>query len=272
MIKANYHTHTTFSDGANTPEEMVLAAIDAGMIALGFSDHSPIGRECRGTTGMDFAKEAAYRQEILRLREVYGDRLPIYLGIEQDSNSPRSPYTYDYSIGSIHGIWADGLYRAVDSGEQVMLETVEKYFGGDHYAYAASYYLAVAETANKYDPTFFGHIDLVAKYNEGGKYFDESHPRYRKAALEALEALLPAGKPFEINTGAISRGARITPYPAPFILKEIRAHGGHILFSGDSHSAAGLLCAYEQATELARSCGFDTAMILSNEGLQETPF
>lgn len=269
MIKANFHTHSTFSDGTNTPEEMVQTAISLGMTALGFSDHSPIGKECVGTTGMAFEKEAAYRQEILRLKEAYADQLPIYLGIEQDSNSPHTPYPYDYTIGSIHGIWAEGQYRAVDCNEQTMLETVQKFFGGDHYAYAEQYFRAVAETANKFDPTFFGHIDLVAKYNEGGKHFDESHPRYRKAALEAVEALLPTGKPFEINTGAISRRARITPYPAPFILKEIHALGGKIILSGDSHSAQSLLCAYDLSTELAKSCGFTTAFVLSPEGLQE---
>ncbi|MBE6944036.1 MAG: histidinol-phosphatase HisJ family protein [Ruminococcaceae bacterium] len=272
MIKANYHTHSTFSDGANTPEEIVQAALRLGMTALGFSDHSPIGEECHGTSGMAFDAEEAYRQEILRLKEIYADRLPIYLGIEQDSNSPASPYAYDYSIGSIHGIWAEGQYRAVDCSERIMLETVEQFFGGDHYTYAENYFRAVAETADKYDPTFFGHIDLVAKYNEGGKYFDESHPRYRNAALEAVEALLPTGKPFEINTGAISRGVRVTPYPAPFILKEIHDLGGSIIFSGDSHSAESLLCAYEQATQLARFCGFDTAMVLTSEGLTNCKF
>lgn len=34
------HTHTTFSDGRNTPEEMVLSAIGMGMSTLGISDHS----------------------------------------------------------------------------------------------------------------------------------------------------------------------------------------------------------------------------------------
>lgn len=269
MIKANFHTHSTFSDGANTPHEMVKAAISLGITALGFSDHSPISPECTGTTGMAFEEEKAYRQEILRLKEVYGDKLPIYLGIEQDSNSPATAYSYDYSIGSIHGIWAEGQYRAVDCNEETMLETVRDFFGGDHYAYTEQYFRAVAETANKFDPTFFGHIDLVAKYNEGGKHFDESHPRYRKAALEAVETLISTGKPFEINTGAISRRCRTTPYPAPFILKEIHDMGGKIILSGDSHSAHSLLCAYDLATELAKSCGFDTAFVLSPDGLRE---
>ena len=253
MIKANFHTHSTFSDGANTPEEMVQAAISLGMTALGFSDHSPISAEYTGTTGMAFEDETAYRQEILRLKEAYADRLPIYLGIEQDSNSPRTPYPYDYTIGSIHGIWTEGQYRAVDCSEETMLATVRDFFGGDHYAYAESYFRAVAETAGKFDPTFFGHIDLVAKYNEGGKHFDESHPRYRKAALEAVEALISTGKPFEINTGAITRGYRTVPYPAAPIREYIRQQGGRFILSSDSHRADTLCFGFDRFEEFTKS-------------------
>lgn len=269
MIRANFHTHTTFSDGANTPEEMVKAALALKMTALGFSDHSPL-LGCEGTSGIHPAEENAYRQEILRLKEIYADQIPLFLGIEMDSNSQPTSYAYDYSIGSIHGIFTEGQYRAVDYSESWMLTTVREFFGGDHFAYAKSYFSAVAETANKFDPTFFGHIDLVAKYNEGSKYFDESDPRYRNAALEAVEALIPTGKPFEINTGAISRGVRKTPYPAPFLLKEIHDMGGKIILNGDSHSASSLLCAYDLATELALSCGFTRAFVLTLDGLGET--
>ena len=40
MIPCNYHTHTCFCDGKDTPEEMVLEAIRLGCKALGFSGHS----------------------------------------------------------------------------------------------------------------------------------------------------------------------------------------------------------------------------------------
>ena len=39
MIKTNYHTHSTFCDGKNTPEEMVLKAIEDNFDILGFSSH-----------------------------------------------------------------------------------------------------------------------------------------------------------------------------------------------------------------------------------------
>ena len=38
-IKTNFHMHTTFADGKNTVEEMILAAIDNGGEAVGFSEH-----------------------------------------------------------------------------------------------------------------------------------------------------------------------------------------------------------------------------------------
>ena len=90
----------------------------------------------------------------------------------------------------------------------------------------------------------------------------------RKAAAAVFHG---AGKPFEINTGAISRGYRVTPYPAPFILQEIHDLGGKIILSGDTHACDGLLCEYEQATQLAKKCGFKTAMVITKDGLTEAP-
>lgn len=235
---------------------------------MGFSGHAYIAYD--GTTGMDADAEKAYCQEVLRLKETYKDQIQIYLGIEMDGFSPTVTFPYDYKIGSVHGFIVEGEYRAVDYRETYTVETVEKYFGGDYYAYAQRYYETESAYANVHDPDFFGHFDLVTKFNEGGKFFDESHPRYRKAALEALEQLLSHGKPFEINTGAISRGCRKTPYPAPFLLKAIKDMGGKIILSSDCHSKHGLLCAFSEATELAKSCGFTTACILTPEGFGET--
>ena len=40
MELKNFHTHTTYCDGKNTAEEMILAAINQGFTVLGFSGHS----------------------------------------------------------------------------------------------------------------------------------------------------------------------------------------------------------------------------------------
>ena len=62
------------------------------------------------------------------------------------------------------------------------------------------------------------------------------HPRYVKAWQNAADILLKTGKPFEINTGAMSRGYRTSPYPHKEIRDYIRAHGGKLILSSDSHS------------------------------------
>ena len=40
MIKTNYHTHTLYCDGKNSPEEVILSAIEKKIDILGFSGHS----------------------------------------------------------------------------------------------------------------------------------------------------------------------------------------------------------------------------------------
>ena len=39
-MKINLHSHTTFCDGKNSAEEMVVSAIDHGFDVFGFSGHS----------------------------------------------------------------------------------------------------------------------------------------------------------------------------------------------------------------------------------------
>ena len=38
----NLHTHATFCDGKNTPEELIHEAIRMDMDSLGFSSHAPL--------------------------------------------------------------------------------------------------------------------------------------------------------------------------------------------------------------------------------------
>ena len=46
MMLSSYHTHSTFSDGKSTLEEMVQAAIAQGCQEIGFSDHAPMIFDC----------------------------------------------------------------------------------------------------------------------------------------------------------------------------------------------------------------------------------
>ena len=268
--KCNLHTHTCFCDGKNTPREMVLSAIDQGMETLGFSGHSytPF---CLSATMLP-EEEALYRKEVLALKEEFADQICILLGIEQDICSAPIREKYDFVIGSVHYLHVNGEYCEVDESAQRQCSVVQRHFGGDFYRFVSAYYEAVAQVADKTECDIVGHFDLVTKFNEGNRYFDESDPRYLKAALDALDVLLEKDVLFEINTGAISRGYRRTPYPGPILLHRIAEKRGRVTFSADAHAKEGLLCGFEDSLKLARSAGLGSITMRTKEGWREFAF
>ena len=52
--------------------------------------------------------------------------------------------------------------------------------------------------------------------------------------------------PFELNTGAISRGYRTSPYPADDISEYIKNGGGRLVLSSDAHRAEDIAFAFER--------------------------
>ena len=265
-IRSNAHCHTTYCDGKNTPEEMILAAIDRNFLCLGLSIHSWTPWEPCGVT---IEREQAYREELKRLREKYKDQIEIMIGVERDSLAGRDFAQYDYLLDSVHVVLHDDQPMFIDWTAEKMERYIREFFSGDPYAYCRAYYNRVAEVNAKSDALFIGHIDLVSKFNEGGKYFDESDPRYLHPAFEAADCAIGRGIPLEMNTGAIARGYRKNPYPRAEILKHIRQRGGQIILNSDAHSAEALDVAFAESLEIARACGFDHILRLRARGLEE---
>ena len=224
------HMHTVFSDGENTPEEMVREAIRRGLDTVGISDHSHLD-----PCGMSEEATLEYRKEIARLKEKYAGQIRVLCGLERDFISDDFR-PYDYVIGSVHLLtMPDGHHVSVDWTAEKPREGVEKYFGGAWYAFAEEYYATEAKVVEVTKCDIIGHFDLITKFTEQSPDFDLRHPRYVKAWQRAADVLLKTGKPFEINTGAMSRGYRTEPYPARDIREYIRAAGGKMILSSDSH-------------------------------------
>ena len=115
-------------------------------------------------------------------------------------------------------------------------------------------------------PPILGHIDLITKLNGGSRFFDETAPRYKQAALEALHAADPVATLLEINTGGVSRGYRTEPYPALSLLEEWRRMGGRIILTSDAHSVDTVVYGYGQSAALAKAAGFTKSTLLTLEG------
>ena len=227
------HVHTLFSDGRNTPEEMVLAAIEKGLTTIGISDHSYISFD----TGWFMEKEKIpeYRAEIARLKEKYRGRIEVLCGIEQDYWTEIPAVGYDYVIGSVHYVYKDGVHLPVDAAREIQVRAVNEHFSGDFYAYAEAYFELVGDVVRVTNADIIGHFDLVSKFNEDGTLFDEQHPRYRAAWQKAADRLLATGKTFEINTGAMFRGCRTQPYPNREMRAYLSERGARVIRNGDCH-------------------------------------
>ncbi|WP_249313760.1 histidinol-phosphatase [Congzhengia minquanensis] len=259
MVTSNFHTHTTYCDGKSTAEETVLAAIEKGMTALGFSGHAYTPFDA--SYCMSLEDTAKYRAEINRLKQKYAGQIDIYCGLEMDYFSEADTNGFDFLIGSVHYVKKNGAFLSVDGC--AFQENVHCGYHGDYYAFAEDYFALVSRVAEKTKADIIGHFDLITKFNEGEKLFSESNPRYEKAWDAALRALIPSGKPFEINTGAMQRGYRSSPYPAVPILKKIQEYGGKIIISSDCHQADAVDFAFDTAIEFAKKSGFQSAYTLA---------
>ncbi len=253
MILSDFHVHTTYCDGKDSPEDIVREAIRLGMRRLGFSGHSYTPFDSEPCMSPEDTRR--YIDEVHRLKAKYSGEIEILCGTECDYYSVITPSDYDYIIGSVHYIESGGVFRHVDNTPEMLQAAIDESFGGDPYAMTEHYYSLAADVVRKTNASVIGHFDLVCKLNRDNRFFDEDNPRYVSACEAALDVLLETGKPFEINTGAISKGYRDFPYPSLRILKYIASHGGSVILSSDSHKKETLMYDFAKYEALARELG-----------------
>lgn len=267
---SSVHTHTTFCDGRDTPEAMARAAAEQGLTTLGFSGHSYAPQEDFG-----IAPEAlpAYIAQIRRLQHAYAGRLEVLCGIELDPDAPPTDLSpFDYVIGSCHSVQgADGRIYVVDGTPENLADAIEQGFGGDALACAAAYYDRLTRFVLALKPTIVGHFDLITKFCEKQPPFDAESAAYREIACAALDRVLEARLVFEVNTGAMARGWRTSPYPADFLLERIARSGGRVTLTADAHAKEQLTFGFDEALERIRRAGFAQIWTLTGEGFVPMP-
>ncbi len=105
-LTGTFHCHTHYSDGANTLEEMALAAQARGLGYLGIADHS---RSARYAGGLEIDRVREQWLEIDRLNATFGDSFRLFKGTECDI-LPDGSLDYpddlldgfDYVVASVH--------------------------------------------------------------------------------------------------------------------------------------------------------------------------
>lgn len=264
-MRQNLHTHSTYCDGCNPPEVMVLAAIEKRFDILGFSGHGPV----KDPYAMSIEGLRSYVKEINELKKKYAEEIQIYLGIEEDStNRMWIKEPFEFVIGSVHTLHHNGMELPIDYNRGVLELAYESWYGNDFRKLAKDYYEDVIRMKDWEEVDIIGHLDLITKYNEDESFIRFDDPVYVSYACDAIDAFAKK-KILEVNTGAIARGNRKTPYPYKNLLAYMHEKGVQIVLNSDCHDARYLDCAFEQTLQLIRACGYTSMMKFTGNGFEE---
>lgn len=258
---ADYHVHTEFSDDSVYPmEDVVKDAIAMGMDEICFTDHVDYGIK----EDWDCGKEIVYRDgepmanvdypryeaEIRRLREKYGRKITIRMGMEFGMQMHTIPkfqalydrYPFDFVILSVHQV------------EDKEFWTRDFQAGRSQKQYNERYYEEMLNLVTHYhDYSVLGHMDLIVRYDEAGVYPFEN---IRPLAEKILRKVIDDGKGIEVNTSYHRYGLGDST-PSKDILRLYRDLGGRIVTIGsDSHKKEHLGAYVDEAKGLLRSLGF----------------
>lgn len=266
MIKQNLHTHSQYDDGKDAIDEIVQKAQERGFTILGFSGH---GYYAKDDSSMTPEKTKQYIQDVRQAQQQAPNGLKIYLGIEEDSMAPiENVEDFDYVIGSVHYLEHNGKIYPIDYSKEQFDEMLKEGYQNDINALAKDYYLAIERQAQNPNIQIIGHLDLIAKYNEDQTYYCFDDPKILSYAKIAIEQLVKAGKIFEMNSGAMAREYRNSPYPSIELLKLIYEANGKILINTDCHDKEYLDYGMQICLDLAKQIGFKTLEMFNGKNFE----
>lgn len=260
------HNHTVFSDGQNTPEQMVISAVKNGLTAVGISDHIYTPHDERYC--MKKEAEFDYISTVKDLKQRFADKITVAIGAELDLFSQKTDKNkYDYIIGSVHYIKREGKYYPIDDSKQDELYLIDEVYGGDETEFCRDYYNEVVQNVADNRPDIVGHFDLITKFG----LIDENSEQYRKIALDAVDKILEYDPIFEVNTGAVAKEIRRVPYPARFILEHLKEKGARVTVNSDAHCADNIAFGFANALALLKDVGFKEITVLTASGFGQKP-
>ena len=260
MITIDLHTHTSYSHGKNTPQEMFAAARTRGLSLYGFSEHSP------RPLGYDYPQEyrehlAAhmddYARQVLELQDQHPDK--VLFGLEMDwldaetdfIKQSIAAYPYDYLLGSVHFIGRWGLdvtpLEWENLPEAEYAARYERYFHSE-IAMAKSGLFNIA-----------AHLDLVKIFS-----VDQFHRWLHQSdnmdlLHETLLAVRDAGMALEISSAGLRKICREI-YPCPPIMRMAADMGLPITFASDAHCTEDVAAGFAQLESYARAFGYDASV------------
>ncbi len=230
----NYHTHTLRCHHASgADEDYVLAAIEAGLTTLGFSEHTPHFSD-NSNYRMPFEEVGDYIDSLLTLREKYKDKIEILIGLE-------SEYYESY------------FDRLLDYYKGLPLDYI--ILGQHFYNIDKDRKCAFHESDDA--RLFTTYIDECVKGIQTGRFSYHAHPdafkftgdaeHYYNEVRRLCRAAKDCSVPLELNIQGYEFNRQ---YPNPEFWKIVGEVGCEVIIGADAHSPEALLRCQKNYSEI----------------------
>lgn len=267
MQQFNFHTHSIFSDGKSTPDDVVVEAINQGLKAIGFSDHSPVPFENSFAIKNDEIDN--YITTIRSLREKYKNQIDVYCsmemdfipGIVKDFKQTKETLGLDYMIGSVHLVGNDinRLWFIDGSKMETYDEGLYNYFDGDIKKGVRAFFHQYNEMIETEEFDIVGHFDKIKMHNRG-RYFSEEDKWYRDYMMETLTLIKEKSLIVEINTRGIYKKRSDDFYPSTWTFPLMKEMNIPVVISSDSHKVEELSLCFDEAEKALKAAGYKETM------------
>lgn len=224
----DFHMHSAVSyDGRNTGREMALAAREAGLQEICFTDH--LDYDPRGLVKMDFETDAynnAYDDlDVPGIVIRRGAEFGMLRNNADQLKKDLQRRHFDFIIGSCHFTQDLDIYfapfwegKTMEQAELLYLEEI----------------LACVQAHEDFD--VLGHLTYISKAASNPTHRPVVYDRYREVVDEILRTLAQKGKGMEVNTSGKDCCGLFLPDET--YLRRFKELGGRIVTVGsDAHDA-----------------------------------
>ncbi len=263
MLKFSFHNHTYYSDGENSPEEMIAAAGKAGYTHYAFTDH--IYSEVFEDWTMDYRKYDEYVQRIEKIKKDCEGAIKIYTGIEADWYKNHATHfsrfeqlrpKLDFVVGAVHVLMPCNDIYLIDGSAAEYELCLHNGYAGDADAMAADYYETYLQMIEGLKPDLLAHVDIMRKNNLDGVYYDNNAPFIRQYRKQIAEAIKAYDLVTEINGGGNYRYKNDVWYPSDAMFEELLKCEVKMTVGLDAHSVDMLTSYYDASLLKLAKAGF----------------
>ncbi len=246
------HNHTILCNHAEgSADEYVQKAIECGVDVFGFSDHAPMTFDPKYRMGFD--DMSRYESMVSDVRKKYRDKIEVLFAYEVDylpghMDERVLNADVDYLIGSVHFIDGWGFDNP---------EFIGRYEHEDINHIWNAYFKLIEDMANTRLFDIVGHLDLIKVFK-----FMPTQP-IEQIAGKALQAIKDADMALEVNVAGYRKPVE-EAYPSKALLQMAYELDIPVTFGSDAHKPEQVGLYYQQATDFARSVGYNECALYRN--------